>query len=257
MVAARMTFLSSDEGNLLFLQDQLHELVGEGGKRVQHDGAAFLGRFSQIVRDGDLGDGFAVGTGEGVSLHGQQVDQAVVLVFQADGNLDHDGIVAQLGAQLFRDAVGIGAGAVELVDERDAGHVVPAHLAIHRDRLGLHAGNAAQHQDGAVEHAQGALHFDGEIHVAGGVDDVDVRALGLRVVQVISGFGPLDARGGGLDGDAAFALQIHGIHGGADAVLTLHFVNLVDHAGVEKDTLGQRGLARIDVGADADIPQVV
>jgi hypothetical protein len=39
--------------------------------------------------------------------------------------------------------------------------------------LRLHAGDAAEHGDRAVEHAHGALHFGGEIHVAGRVNDVD------------------------------------------------------------------------------------
>jgi hypothetical protein len=60
-----------------------------------------------------------------------------------------------------------------------------------------------------------------------------------------------------LDGNAAFAFQIHGIHGRANAVLALHFVNGVDHARVEQNTLGQGRLAGVDVGANADIAQVV
>jgi hypothetical protein len=34
-------------------------------------------------------------------------------------------------------------------------------------------------------------------------------------------------------------------------------VDLVNHAGVEKDTLGKRGFARIDVGADTDVPKII
>jgi hypothetical protein len=104
---------------------------------------------------------------------------------------------------------------------------------------------------------QGAFHLDGEVHVPGGIDDVDVGAVGFLVIQVVRGLAPLDARRRRLDGNAAFALQIHGIHGRAHAVLTLHLVDLVDHAGVEKDTFGQGGLARVDVGADTDVPEVI
>ena len=38
-----------------------------------------------------------------------------------------------------------------------------------------------------------------------------------------------------------------------DAVLALDLVDRVDPLGVEEDALGQRGLARVDVGADADV----
>ena len=57
--------------------------------------------------------------------------------------------------------------AVELVDEGEPRHLVPSHLPVDGDRLGLDAGDAAQHQDRAVEHAQRALHLDGEVDVAG------------------------------------------------------------------------------------------
>jgi hypothetical protein len=149
---------------------------------------------------------------------------------------------AQLLAELLADAVRVGALAVELVDERHAGDVVPAHLAVDGDRLRLHAGDAAQHQDRAVEHAERALDLDGEVDVPGGVDDVDVDVL------------PLAVRGGGLDGDAALALELHRVHLRADAVLAAHLVDGVDPLRVEQDALGERGLAGVDVGADPDVP---
>ena len=170
-----------------------------------------------------------------------QVDDAVVLGLQAQRDLHHHGVVAELLAQLVGDAHGVGAGAVALVHEGEARHLVALHLAVDGDRLRLHARHRAEHQHGAVEHPQGPLHLDGEVDVARRVDDVDVVAVP-------------DAVGGRrLDGDAALALEIHGVHGGAHAVLALHLVNGADTAGIEEDPLGQRGLARVDVGADADV----
>ena len=61
---------------------------------------------------------------------------------------------------------------------------------------------------------------------------------------------------GGLDRDAALALELHRVHRRADAVLALHLVDRVDPSGVEEDALGQRRLARVDVGADADVPDL-
>ena len=57
-------------------------------------------------------------------------------------------------------------GAVHLVDEGDAGHVVPLHLAVDRDRLRLHASHRAEDQHGAVKHAERALDLDREVDVA-------------------------------------------------------------------------------------------
>ena len=69
--------------------------------------------------------------------------------------------------------VEVRAQAVHLVDEADARDVVLVGLAPHRLGLRLHAGDAVEHRDRAVEHAQRALDLDGEVDVAGGVDDVD------------------------------------------------------------------------------------
>jgi hypothetical protein len=73
--------------------------------------------------------------------------------------------------------VEVGARAVELVDEADARHVVAVGLTPDGLGLRLNAGHAVEHRDRAVEHAQRALDLDGEVDVAGGVDDVDLVAL--------------------------------------------------------------------------------
>ena len=70
-------------------------------------------------------------------------------------------------------AVEVGAGAVQLVDEADPRHAVLVGLTPHRLGLRLDAGDTVEHGDGAVEDAQRALDLDGEVDVAGGVDDVD------------------------------------------------------------------------------------
>ena len=159
----------------------------------------------------------------------------------ADRDLERDGRQAELALEL-RDHVGrVGAGAVHLVDERQPGDAIPLHLAVDGDRLRLHARHGAEDQHGAVEDAERPLDLDGEVDVARGVDDVD-----LLVV-------PLDGRRGRRDRDAALLLQLHVVHLRAFAPDLLDRVAL---ARVEQDALGQRGLARVDVGRDADVADV-
>ena len=67
----------------------------------------------------------------------------------------------------------VGADAVHLVDEAHPRHVVLVGLAPHRLGLRLHAGDRVEHRDRAVEDAQRPLDLDGEVDVAGRVDDVD------------------------------------------------------------------------------------
>src|SRR5882762_4811903 len=99
--------------------------------------------------------------------------------------------------------------------------------------------------DGAVavfEHAQRPLDLDGEVDVAGRVDDVDPVVLP-------------PARGGGRgDGDAALLLLDHPVHDGGALVDLAH---LVGAAGVVEDALGRRGLSGVDVGHDPDVPDAV
>ena len=63
---------------------------------------------------------------------------------------------------------------------------------------------------------------------------------------------PLDLRGGAGDGDAALALEVHVVHRRAVAA-SLDFVDPVNASGVVQNPLAQGGLARVDVGGNADV----
>jgi len=101
---------------------------------------------------------------------------------------------------------------------------------------------AVEHAHRPVEHAQAAFHLDGEIDVAGRVDDVEPLALPK---------GSGCSRG---DGDAAFLLLLHPVHGRGALV---HLAHLVALAGVIEDALGGRRLSGIDVGHDAEIAVIL
>jgi len=135
-----------------------------------------------------------------------------------------------------------GADLVHLVAEDDARDLVL--VALTPDRLGLRfdALIAVEHAHRPVEHAQAAFHFDGEIDVAGRVDDVEPLVL------------PEGGGRGRGDRDAALLLLLHPIHGrGA----FMHLAHLVALAGVVEDPLGRRRLPGIDVGHDAEIAVVL
>jgi len=78
--------------------------------------------------------------------------------------------------------------------------------------------------------------------VPGGVDHVeDVR------VALVVGRGPRQPHRLGLDRDAALALDVHAVE-----VLSAH-LPLLDHSGQLEHPVGERGLAVVDVGDDAEI----
>ena len=109
----------------------------------------------------------------------------------------------------------------------------------------LHTADGAQNQDAAVQNAQRAFDLDGEIDVAGGIDDIDFMILPFAV--------------GGCRGDrnAAFFLQFHGVHRRPDAVFAFDVVDRVDTLGIKQDPFGKCGFAGINMGTDADIPDLL
>ena len=167
-----------------------------------------------------------------------EVHEADEVLLFADGDDDGHGVGAERVLHLADHGEEVRAGAVELVDEGDAGHVVFFGLAPDGLRLRLDAADAAEERDGAVEDAQRALDLGGEVHVAGGVNQVDA------VVAPVAG------GGGGGDGDAALALLLHPVH---RRVAVVHVADAVGAAGVEEDAFGAGGLAGINVRHDADV----
>ncbi|MNU99956.1 hypothetical protein D3C71_901070 [compost metagenome] len=113
-------------------------------------------------------------------------------------------------------------------------------------RLRLNTGVGVKQRDGAVENAQRTLNFNGEVDVAGGVDDVEAAHLAVATLP--------EGRGGsGGDGDTTLLLLFHPVHRGCAIV---NFTDLVRLTGVIKDTLGGRRLAGVDMRHDTEIAVV-
>ena len=112
------------------------------------------------------------------------------------------------------------------------------------DGLGLGFDPFLSVKDGhrTIEHSERPLDFNGEVDVAGGVDQVDL------VVHIVEG--PRAGRRRGLDRDATLLFLLEEVH---RRRAFMHFADLVVHAGVEQDALCDGGFASVDVGADADI----
>src|SRR5581483_247671 len=171
-------------------------------------------------------------------LHLQQVNDAFEIGFLADGHLDGDGAGVQALAVGVNAGLKIGAGLVHLVDETNARHAVLVGLAPHGLRLRLDAMDGVEHSNGAIEHAQRALHFGGEVHVAGGINDVDADVA------------PETGGGSAGDGNAALLLLLHPVHDGG---AFMELPDAVRPSGIEQDALRRRGLAGVDVRHDADV----
>jgi len=223
-----------------FREQQFHQLIGVHRERLEHVMAGLFGCVLQVGGDFTLADRFALFSLEVERLHCDQVDHALELFAHANRNLQQHGVVVELFFDLADDLVGIGAGAVHLVDERQTRHVISLHLAVDGNRLRLDTAHRAKHQDSAVEHAEAAFHFDGEVDVARGVD------------QVYGVILPGNARGRAGDGDSPLPLQVHVIHRGT-ALAATNFLDAVDPPCVEEDSLAEGRFPRVDVGRYSDV----
>src|SRR5690606_6937252 len=147
----------------------------------------------------------------------------------------------QPGDDHLDGAVEVRAGPVHLVDEADPRDLVLVGLAPDGLGLRLHAGDGVEDDHATVEHAHRALHLNGEVDVARGVDDVDTV------------LAPETGRRSRGDRDTTLTLLRHPVHGGCTFV---GFTGLVDTSGVEQDALGRRRLTGVDVRDDPDVPGV-
>ena len=179
-------------------------------------------------------------------LHLDEIDDALELVLGADRQLHDDSVRAEARLDHLDRAIEVGADLVHLVAEDHARNMILVRLAPYGLGLRLDAGIGVKQRDRAVENAQRTLHLDGEVDVAGRVDDVEAAHLAVTALP--------EGRGrGGRDGDAALLLLLHPVHGrGA----VMDFADLVRLAGVVEDALGGRRLAGVDMRHDAEVAVV-
>src|SRR6185369_8147664 len=171
-------------------------------------------------------------------FHLAQVDDPLEVLLGPDRDLQGNRVRLETVLDHGDAAEEVGADAVHLVDEGDAGDFILVGLTPDRLGLRLDAAHRAEHGHGAVQNAQRALHLDGEVDVARGIDNVDA------VVFPVAG----GCCGG--DGDATLLLLLHPVHGSSALV---HLTDLMSNAGVVQNTLCGGGLPCIYMSHDPDI----
>ncbi len=140
-------------------------------------------------------------------------------------------------------AIDIGGRQIDLVEHRhDFQALLHCGVAI-GDRLRFHALGRVDDQQRALARGERAADFVAEVHVAGGIDEIELVDLPVfRLVRQRNGLG--------FDGNAALALdRIRVEH------LRLHLTRLQTAAQLN-DAVGERGLAVIDVGDDGEVADV-
>lgn len=166
--------------------------------------------------------------------HFLDADAGLAAGTQDLGRIDRQGLL-HLGNDHFRAR----DGQVNLVQHRHDCEIV-----LHRqigvgDCLRLHALKRIDKQDAALAGGQAARNLVAEIDVPGRVDQVQL--VGLVLVLVIDGHRVH------ADGDAALALEVHGVQH-----LRLKLAS-GDGPGLEQELVGERAFAVIDVGNDREV----
>ena len=187
-----------------------------------------------------------------VSLHVDQVNDTFEGVFLADRQLDGHTVGMQAVMQHLHAAEEIGTHGIHLVDVNHAGNLVLVSLTPDGLRLRLNAALGSQNGHRTVQDAQGALDFNGEVHVARGVDNIDTMTVLLEESRIVLGLGMAPIAGGssGSDGDTTLLLLFHPVHRRSTVV---HLTDLMVDTGVVQDTFGGGSLTCVDVGHDTDI----
>ena len=213
-------------GNFLFTEQHFHHLIAVHRQRFEHLAAFFFRFVLKLRRNWPFNNFFTFFTSVCQANHFNQVNDAFEVILCTDWDLHQKRISTKFVTQLLNHAIGVGTGAVHLVDEGKARHLVTFHLPVHRDGLTLHATDAAKHKHCTIEDTQTAFHLNREVHVTGCIDQVD-RMVFIR-----------NACGGTGNGDTAFTLEFHVVHGGT-VTITPNLFDLVNPSGVKKDTLAQ------------------
>ena len=150
------------------------------------------------------------------------------------------GVQADHFLDLVLDLLRLGAGQVDLVDDRHGFQIVfQRHIHIGQ-RLRLDALRRVHHQQRAFAGRQCPADLIAEVHMAGGVDQVE--DVSLSVLGLI-----LHAHGLRLDGDAALPFQFHGVQD------LFRHLPLFKHARHFQQAVRQRALAVVDMGNNTEI----
>ena len=228
-------FLQQLFAHLFVIEVKLSDFVIEVGEFLNHGAAGFQSLRHQL--GGNVAhDAFFLLESDG--FHHHEVHHALEFALGTDGHLNGHRIGTKVLVHLHHHFLKVSAHAVHLVHESDTGHAVLVGLVPHGLALRFHTAHGTEYRHHAVDDAQRTLHLDGEVHVAGSVDQVD-----LMVV-------PLRGDGCGGDGDAALLLLLHEVHGGLPVVGLAY---LAVYAREEEDSFRYSGLASVNVRRDSDV----
>ncbi|SAJ32569.1 Uncharacterised protein [Enterobacter cloacae] len=224
----------------------IHKLIAGFCRSRNHFFSPRLGGTQQIVRHWRIAERHALRRIiPKNSAHPDEIHHAGEVFFCPHGDHNRDRIGFQPLLHHPHHAEEIRTRAVHFIDERQTRNVIFIRLTPDGLRLRLHATDGVIDHHRTVEHTHGTFHLNGEIHVPGGVDNIDAVRFKASVHT-----GPETAYRRRRNGDPALLLLRHPV-GGCRAIV--YFTQLVAHPGVKQDALSSGCFARIDMRGDTDV----
>ena len=202
----------------------------------------FCGNFVPVIL-------FAVVRIVNFSIHFDKVYNSAERVFLADGKLDGNGMSVKPFPHHIDSALEVCAVDIHFVDVCYTGNLILVRLTPNGLGLRFYAAFGAECSHGAVKNAKRTLDFNGEVNVSGGVDDV----YAALVLFGKSRSCPMAGGSRGSDGYTSLLLLYHPVHSSGTVV---RFAYLMVDTGVIQNTLGRRGLTRVDMRHNTDISRM-
>jgi len=161
-------------GDFLILENLHHEILVVVGGDLEQLGTVELGVIRQLGRNLNfVPAGTQVFAVPNQSLHLDQVDDTLIIGLGTDGKLQDSHSLGEPFLDGVEHEVEISSGAIHLVDETHSRDRIAVGLTPHRLGLRFNTGDTVEHGYRAVKYTKGTLYLDGEVDVAGRVDDVD------------------------------------------------------------------------------------
>jgi len=162
-------------------------------------------------------------------------------MFFYDRNSYEYGFGTQSGSDLFHHPAVVGSNRIHFVDEGYPRYPILVGLSPYGFGLGFNPSLAAENDYRTVEDSEAPLDLGRKVHMAGGIDNINVHAL------------PVTTGSGGGYRNTPFPFIRKVVH---DALAIMSFSNLVGSAGKIKDTFGSGCFAGIDMGDYPYVPHL-
>ena len=229
----------------MFIEVDLSNLVINVGQCLNQQCSLLFNEVNQISWDFISSQDFTL---RAFVVHSNSINDVhgtFQLGFSTDWDLNGSSRGSEFSIDLLNGLERISTHSIHLVDECDSWNVITTHLTVHGDSLGLDTRHSTDNQDSTIQDSKSSFDFNGEIDVTWCINQVKMVRLVVSLPRTVG-----SSR---LNGDTFFPFKIHRVHLGTNVITASHLMDGLDSTRVEKHTLSECGLTRVNVGRDTDV----